>query len=303
MIIENNPICLFTYNRLNETKKTIGALKNNYLAITSELFIFSDGWKNEEDKVNVLELRSYLKTIDGFKNVTIYESLVNKGLANSIIHGVSEILNKFNKVIVMEDDLITTPNFLNYMNQALEVYEKRDDIISISGHSLKFNLPKNYDSNVYLYGRAGSWGWGTWRSKWANVDWEIKDYEIFKNDYKAQREFNRNGSDMSNMLKGYFEGKNNSWAIRFCYNQFRSNMYSVFPVTSKVDNVGFGDDATNCKGYNRFKIELDRSNIIKFNMPLAILANKKISKQITYYLSFTSRLKSKILTIYYNYLK
>ena len=303
MIIENNPICLFTYNRLEETKKTIEALKKNYLAVVSELFVFSDGWKNDEGKTRVLELRSYLKTIDGFKNIIIYESSVNKGLANSIIEGVTKVLNTYDKVIVIEDDLITSPNFLNYMNQALTVYENREDIISVSGHSLKFKLPNNYNSDVYLFGRAGSWGWGTWKKKWKMIDWEINDFEFFKKDFKSQKKFNKNGSDMSSMLKGYFEGKNNSWAIRFCYNQFKLNMYSVFPVLSKVNNVGFGDEATNCKGYDRFKIDFDTSNKVNFKLPLDISSNKKIIKQIVSYLSLSSRLKSKILTKYYTYFR
>ena len=104
---------------------------------------------------------------------------------------------------------------------------------------------------------------------------------------------------MSNMLKDYFEGKNNSWAIRFCYNQFKLNMFTVFPVLSKVNNIGFGEDATNCKGYNRFKTELDTTFKTNFDIDVTIKPNKKIIKQIVAYLSLRSRIKSKILNFYY----
>ncbi|WP_298881809.1 glycosyltransferase [uncultured Polaribacter sp.] len=297
------PICLFTYNRLEETKKTIAALQKNNLASESELFVFSDGWNNETTKQKVLQVRTYLKLIKGFKKVTIYESKINKGLANSIINGVTKILIDFEKVIVLEDDLITTPNFLDYMNSALKTYKVRKDIISISGHSLKFNLPKGYESQVYLHGRAASWGWATWKDRWSLMDWEIKDWELFKKDNKAQKKFNANGSDMTSMLKGFFEGKNNSWAIRFCYNQFKLNMYTVFPITSKVDNIGFGENASNCKGYNRFNIKIDTTNRTSFIMQLDIKPNKNIINQIVSYHSIVTRLKSKLLTYYYNIIK
>lgn len=110
------PITLFVYNRPDHTNKTIEALKKNKFAKESELFIFSDGPKKQEDASKVKEVRKYLKTIDGFNDVFIKESEKNKGLANSIISGVTEVINKYRKVIVLEDDLITSPVFLEYMN-------------------------------------------------------------------------------------------------------------------------------------------------------------------------------------------
>lgn len=299
MNIQLAPICLFTFNRLDETKATIEALKKNYLAKQSLLFIFSDGWKTNTQKSKILELRSYLKTVSGFKKVQIIESSTNKGLANSIIDGVTSIIKDYEKVIVLEDDLITSPNFLDFMNSSLLDFRKRKDILSISGHTLKFKLPKNYNSDVYLFGRAASWGWATWKDRWQKIDWQIKDWDNFKNNLSEQKKFNANGSDMSNMLKDYFEGKNNSWAIRFCYNQFKLNMFTVFPVLSKVNNIGFGEDATNCKGYNRFKTELDTTFKTNFDIDVTIKPNKKIIKQIVAYLSLRSRIKSKILNFYY----
>ena len=133
------PICLFTYNRLEETIQTVAALKNNFLANKSELFIFSDGAKNKNVEQKIKQVRKYLKTITGFKNITIYESSKNKGLANSIIDGVTKIIETYGKIIVLEDDLVTSPNFLNFMNQALEFYHYNNRIYSVSGYTL--NLP------------------------------------------------------------------------------------------------------------------------------------------------------------------
>jgi GT2 family glycosyltransferase len=95
------PICLFTYNRLAETELTVMALKNNYLAEYSDLIIFSDSAKSEEQVQSVLEIRRFIKEITGFKTVQIIESKVNKGLANSIISGVNQIFKEYEKVIVI----------------------------------------------------------------------------------------------------------------------------------------------------------------------------------------------------------
>jgi GT2 family glycosyltransferase len=179
-----SPICLFTYNRLDLTKRTVEELQKNYLAPESNLIIFSDGPKTPESSKQVMDLRKYLKTIEGFLSVEIYESPRNKGLADSIISGVSSVVEKYGKAIVLEDDLLTTPNFLSYMNQAMEYYENSKEIISICGYGLKIKKPYYYKEDVYLYGRSFSWGWATWVDRWETIDWEVKDWESFKYDKK-----------------------------------------------------------------------------------------------------------------------
>lgn len=137
------PIVLFTYKRLNTLKQTIESLQQNYLATESDLYIFSDAAKGIEDKESVDSVRNYIKTIKGFKSVTITESEVNKGLATSIIEGVSQILKTHETVIVLEDDLVSTNNFLDFMNESLTKYEDETAIFSISGFSFNLNLEKN----------------------------------------------------------------------------------------------------------------------------------------------------------------
>lgn len=293
------PICLFTYNRFSETRETIEALQNNFLASQSELFVFSDGWKNYNDRKKVIAVRDFLKTITGFKKIVVIESELNKGLANSIIDGVTRIINEYNQVIVVEDDLKTAPNFLDFMNECLTHYIDDDSIISISGHSLKFNLPIGYEGDVYLNGRAASWGWATWKDRWDLIDWEVKDWNNFKNDRNQKIKFNKNGSDMFSMLNDYMEGKNNSWAIRFCYTQFKLNKFTIFPVISKIDNFGFGVDATNCNVYNRFKIDFDSGQKRSFLLPEKLTFNDAIVKQVVAFFSIKVRIKSKIVSLFY----
>lgn len=139
------PIVLFVYNRKDHTEQTIEALKKNDLAIESDLFIYSDATKNDVNSDAVKEVREYIKTINGFKSITIVERKNNMGLAKSVVSGVSEIVNKYGKVIVLEDDLITAPQFLRYMNKNLENYEKVEDVISIHGYNYPIkNIEKHF---------------------------------------------------------------------------------------------------------------------------------------------------------------
>src|SRR3989338_525512 len=127
------PITVFVYNRPWHIKQTIESLKKNKEAKKSDLFIFSDGPKNEDDQKKVDEVRKYIKKVNGFKMVTIIERQKNLRLANSIIAGVTEIINKYGKIIVLEDDLIASPYFLKFMNKGLDLYKKEERVASIHG--------------------------------------------------------------------------------------------------------------------------------------------------------------------------
>ena len=257
------PIVLFVYNRLDHTKKTIEALQKNSLANKSELFIYSDGPKNDDIKEKVKEVRKYIKTIKGFKNITIIEREVNFGLAKSIINGVTEIFHSFDKVIVLEDDLITTSDFLEYMNEGLNTFDKREDIFSITGVNYPISYPKEYDKDIFLFYRCASWSWATWKDRWKKVDWEVKDFKEFIKDNPKVRLFNESGEDMSDMLTAQLKGKIDSWAIRWCYAHFKNSAYCVYPKYAKVRNIGFDGSGVHCS-----------PTTTKFD---TILSNKKIA--------------------------
>ncbi len=289
------PICLFTYNRLNNAMQCIEALKKNELAKESHLIIFSDGPKNDTHKESVHAVRKYLHTVNGFKTVDINESSINKGLGNSIIQGVTKVIHKYGRAIVVEDDLYTTPNFLSYMNQALDFYKDNEKVISICGYGLKIKRPTEYNLDFYLYGRSSSWGWATWKHQWYTVDWDVKDWNTFKKDKKAIKAFNYNGSDMFKMLKSVTEGDGSSWAIRFGYSQFRQGKYSLMPFKSMVENEGFGEEGTNTKfKFSRFKTNMDTEFNTKFHFTPNIEVNKRIEKECYKYHSLPIRIYSRI---------
>lgn len=243
------PIVLFVYNRPWHTQQTVEALQKNELANESELFIYSDAPKNKQAIENVTEVRAYIKKIDGFKKITVIERDKNCGLANSIIDGVTKTVNEYGRVIVLEDDLVTSPYFLRFMNNGLEFYQKKQKIMSISGYTLPptcMKFPKNFTDDVYLNYRNSSWGWATWANRWNLVDWDIKDFNQFIENPKQQKLFNQGGDDLTDMLKAQMEGKIDSWAIRFSYAHFKQQMYSVCPRYSYVNNIGLDGTGTHC---------------------------------------------------------
>lgn len=276
-MIKNNklaPVVLFSYNRLEHTKQTIKALQKNTLATESELYIYSDGPKNDEVAVIVDEIREYLKSIDGFKEVIIIEREKNLGLATSIIDGVTSVINKYGKVIVLEDDLITSKYFLKFMNDSLNVYGEKENIFSITGFSFSrnfMNFPNGYNEDIYLNIRPMSWSWATWIDRWEDVDWEVKDFQTFIRDTKQIKEFNRGGTDLTRMLKNQINGKLDSWYIRWTFNAFQKSKLTIYPRISYVNNIGHDASGVHC---------VEDSNDIyshaELNDSISIVLNKNI---------------------------
>lgn len=236
------PVVLFVYNRYDHVYKTLDALSNNTLAGKSDLIIFSDGYKSENDAGKVKMVREVIsdsKWVKKFKSVRIVESDINKGLAQSIINGVSEIINEYGKVIVIEDDCVSACDYLSFMNDCLDYYENNERIWSIGGYSIKMDIPSGYDKDVYIMGRTCSYAWGTWIDRWTRIDWNVKDYEKFKWSLSDRARFNQYGNDRAKMLDEQQLGIKNSWAIRFCYAMFRNDMYTIYPVQSRISNIGY----------------------------------------------------------------
>jgi len=275
------PILLFTYKRLETLEKTVQSLQQNELSSGSELFIFSDGAKTDEDVSSVHKVREYLKSISGFKSVHIFETRQNKGLANSIIEGVTQVINEYGKVIVLEDDLLTSPNFLLYMNQALNFYERNSKIFSVAGYS--YNVPllrKNWQKDYYVTYRTSSWGWGSWKERWNSIDWDVKGFDEFINDPKEIKRFLLLGRDVNRLLKNQMTGKMDSWAIRMCFSQFKQNKLTIYPKVSKIQNIGFMPGATHTVRGKRFRTILDTGDQNKFLFDEDIVVDDKLLRKI-----------------------
>lgn len=250
------PIVIFVYNRPEHTMRTIESLSENVLAEESIVYIFSDAPKNEKSTEKVANVRTYIDSLASrnlFKMVKIIKAEQNKGLANSVISGVTQVIGKHGKVIVVEDDLVSSKDFLQYMNDALDYYEKDDQIWSVSGYNLPIEIPEDYKSEIYLSYRGCSWGYATWKNRWERVDWNVADYKNFKSSRKLRKKFNRGGLDMTNMLESQMRGKIDSWAIRWCYTQSKLDMLTVYPVVSRIQNIGLDGSGTNSSSTSCYK--------------------------------------------------
>jgi hypothetical protein len=298
------PVLLFTYKRVESLRETIQALQQNFLALESELYIFSDGPKGDKDADQVEQVRSFIKSVSGFKKITIKEAVKNKGLANSIIDGVTEVMKFSDSVIVLEDDLFTTPNFLTFMNQALSTYKDKPKVFSISGYSLNLGNSVTLTEDAYFLNRAWSWGWATWADRWDKIDWQVADYESFKLDKQKKREFAKGGSDLNKMLQKQMDGLLDSWAIRWCYHQYNIQGLTLFPVYSKVRNNGFDEMATHTTGSaERFIPALDAGQSNHFKFPDMVVIHTYYQKKFQTKLGLIARAKYKISNLLRNILK
>lgn len=260
----NAPIVLFVYNRPEHTRRTLEALRQAEGASESSLYIFSDGAGQGQDK-KVEEVRLIIKNAEGFGKVSVTEREKNIGLAQNIITGVSEVLERHERVIVLEDDLIVSPSFLTYMNAALDYYESMG-VFSISGYSPDIDIPEDYMWSTYMIHRNCSWGWATWRSKWQSVDWDVKDFGTFIKDGEVRNRFDQSGSDLSSMLLRQQMGEIKSWSIRFCYCGFRLGEPTVYPVRSLVSNGGVDGSGTHMKSYSGRKYKTELADKIDSNV-------------------------------------
>jgi hypothetical protein len=258
------PIALFVYNRPWHAQRTVEALQKNEPAKESEFFIYSDGPKDDAANEKVGEVREYIKTISGFKQVNIIEREENYGLANSIIAGVTELCERFGRCIVLEDDLLVSPHFLEYMNEALVRYENEELVVQISGHMFPVELETETDAVFLPF--TTSWGWATWERAWEHFDPLMSGYALLKRDRGLKHRFNLEGSyDYFYMLEAQAKGKIDSWAIRWYLSVFMRGGLTLFPKKNMVRNIGFDRSGAHCTTSGmRFTAELSDFRISKY---------------------------------------
>lgn len=246
------PIIVFAYNRPEHLRQTLEALSKNDLASESVLYIYCDGakanaTKSQCDKViqNQDFANQYALTAKKqglFRDIHVICSDKNKGLANSIIGGVTEVINQHGRVIVLEDDLLTSPYFIKYMNAALDFYALRPGVMSVSANRpplSKMAIPDDYPYDVFVSLRSYSTGWATWSDRWNRVNWSMDFLPEFLSHPEQIEAFNRGGDDMTEMLCMQRDGKIDSWAIRFGFAHFREHCVAILPCIPYVDNMGF----------------------------------------------------------------
>ncbi len=252
--MELAPIILFTYNRVGHTRDLIESLKRNREAAMSRLYIYSDGAKNADDEVAVNEVRQYIEQIDGFAAIDIVKSETNRGLANSVIAGVTQVVNQHGKVIVLEDDLVVAPYFLQFMNDALSTYEDEERVGHIQ--ACDFTQDPSLPPTFFIKW-TGSWGWATWKRAWKLFNPDGKQLLAQLEEQKLTRTFDFDGNyPYTRMLRRQIAGQNNSWAIRWNASLFLNNVLSLNVGRSLVNNNGFDGSGTNCGGGDLYQSNL-----------------------------------------------
>lgn len=245
-----SPIVLFVYNRPDHTRQTIEALQKNDLASGSDLFIYSDSPKDEKTEKEVNKVREYIHTIDGFKTVTIREQGENKGLAGSIIDGVTAVVNEYGRVVALEDDIITSKYFLKYMNSALETYYEIEKVMHISGYMAPIN-PSGL-TETFLTKIMYCWGWGTWKESWNHFNYDCNSI-ITAFNKSMTHEFNLNGCE--NIWRQILDNKTGllkTWAVFWYASIFLKNGLCFNPCYSLTKNIGLDQSGTNCGLLNVF---------------------------------------------------
>lgn len=259
----NAPVVVFAYNRKDHLVKTINALSKAECSDVTKVYVFSDAAKNEKAIQGVEEVREYLYSLKGkhsFESLEVICAEKNKGLSESIIQGITRIVNEYGRVIVLEDDILVAQDFLVFMNRALEYYEKDNKVWAISAYVEDFEFLKKHPYKMFAYWRADCWGWATWSDRWNLNDWEVTDYNQFAFSAKKRKAFNRGGEDLSRMLDAQMVGAINSWAIRWCYSAYKHNMLIMHPTISRTANIGLDGSGEHCADMGEVQIVKELPN-------------------------------------------
>ena len=259
------PIAVFAFNRPEHLSLTLDSLSKNLHAAESDVYLFLDGPRNEQDRLAQLEINRLISDHEKqkrFKSFKTIRALTNQGLAESIIRGVTEVVNQQGKIIVLEDDMITSVNFLKFMNDALNRYVSDERVISIHGYQLP--LPEPMKQLFFLKG-ADCWGWATWARGWKLFNANGAQLLAEIRSQKREKEFNFNNTyPYVQMLKDQIVGKNNSWAIRWYASAFLKNKLTLYPAHSLVQNIGMDGSGTHCAPSSTRDVTFDQNEEFSF---------------------------------------
>ena len=272
------PIALFVYNRPDHTRRTLKFLQQNLLADESRLFVFSDAAARPADQDKVSEVRDLLTVLSGFKNVEIIERKSNLGLAQSIIDGVSRLVTEYGKVIVFEDDLVSSPYTLRYFNDALTRYQDEEEVMHIGAYMYPIqNLAKAGNPKclpeTFFYRAATSWGWATWQRAWNNFEPDI-DLLMSRFDSRMINDFSIDGyMNFWKQMNEFKTGKNNSWAIRWYASIFLRKGLTLNPSVSMINNIGHDGTGVHSGLNDIYNVVINDKPIVYF--PDLIIENKE----------------------------
>lgn len=292
------PVAIFTYNRLEHLKRVIAALQDNTLASETDVFLISDGASKQEDEKIIEELRSFCRTISGFKSVNFVFRNANLGAFKSITLAEQEILRMHGKIICLEDDIVTAKNFLEFMNQALDFYKANEKVISISGYAHPLNHDHNND--YWVSPHHCPWGYATWSEKWKKLDYDRNIYPLIKRDKALRRKIVFNGDFFIPTLRADFKKKIIAADARICAQMVAMGVYSIMPTKSKVLNIGNDGSGMNSLDTDQFFSEMDTGDKLKFEFGNEVEIDRELLEKYKKFMMepVISRLKRYFLRLF-----
>lgn len=258
------PIVVSVYDRLEHLRRCVESLQMNKLATESVLYVVSDAAYKEEHIKKINEVREFISSIKGFKEVKPVFREKNLGAHLSLSLMLKEVLQNYDSFIFLEDDIVVSNDFLQYLNDGLVYYREQKNIFAICGFKAPFDLPSDYKEDVFFYPCNSPWGFATWKDRWKSVNHDYYDrYSELKKDRKKFKEFLSIGFYIKGILQADSRKEIVAGDLRVYYHMFQHNMCSVFPVKSKTQNWGFDGTGEHCGSKNAWwaKSELDTRNL------------------------------------------
>jgi hypothetical protein len=256
------PIIVTVYDRLQHFQRCIGALQRNRLSAESELYVVSDAPGKPGHAPRINQVRAYARSITGFKKVHLILREENYGAHRSFVAITQQVVDEHGRFILLEDDVIASPNFLDYLNDGLNFYEADKRIFSIGAYTLPIQFPKDFKADVFFLPTHCSWGFATWEDRWKKVDFSDKDrYAVAMGDGKLTKKLISIGSHMISILRADSQGRIQTPDVRVGFHQFIHDEYTVHPRISKVMNIGFDGSGIHCTAdkSNKYLVQPDTS--------------------------------------------
>jgi hypothetical protein len=264
------PVALFVFNRPEHTRRTVESLLANDRSAQTPLVIFSDGARGEKDVPKVEAVRDYIRGVSGFMDVRVVERAENRGLADSVIGGVTEVIDRNDRVIVLEDDMETSPFFLDYMNRALDKYSIADKVYSIHGYSFPADMSKVHTDTFFLK-EAGCWGWATWKRAWNDFCPDARQLIDWLRTKGMERSFDHDGNhSYMRMLERQARGRIDSWAIRWRASVFLREGLTLWPRVSLVRNFGMDGSGVHSASTSYWDVKLADRPVVLADIPFSV---------------------------------
>lgn len=259
-------IGVFCYNRVSKLKRCIDALLTNPECLEMDIVFFSDGPKKGADPTPIKEVRNYIDSLEGFKSVIKHYREENLSTGPNFRTGLTFLSENFERFIVIEDDLIVSPNYIKYLTDALEFYKDEKSVFCVTAYVFPLKS-QNYLYDTIVYKRFCSYGWGGWGNRFNNVIWDEKELEQLMNTSPGfKKRLNAEGYDLVRMLKKQISGKISTWDIQMQTHVAENQLKVIYPTLSKVSNIGFDEESTNTSGVNYLITPVDNGTqrVFKF---------------------------------------